>query len=75
MARQRFVKVLRGIVKLQSLVRRAAAKKELKRLKVAGDGLDWGVLNVFGEGSNNDGWAYEWVWLSLDGWWAALGGD
>lgn len=33
-ARQRYEKTMRGIVKLQGHVRRKAAKKELKRLKV-----------------------------------------
>ena len=33
-AKQKYQKVMRGIVKLQGHVRRKAAKKELKRLKV-----------------------------------------
>jgi len=36
LARRRYNKVRRGIIKLQAHVRRHAAKKELKRLKVDG---------------------------------------
>jgi myosin-5 len=38
LARRRYMKVRRGFIKLQSHVRRIAAKKELKRLKVIVDG-------------------------------------
>ena len=40
-ARKKYKKVMRGIIKLQGHVRRKAAKKELKRLKV------WSIAKIY----------------------------
>jgi myosin V len=49
LARRRYKKVLKGFIKLQAHVRRIAAKKELKKLKVI---ITFGYFNAFSQVPN-----------------------